>query len=142
MKKILPIIILAAVAVGAGAFYGGMAYAKRSSGAARAIMLGQHGGNMASGFQGRQGGQRGGQFSGVAGDIISKDDKSITVKLRDGGSKIVFFSDQTKIEKTVDGTVDDLEAGKTVMATGSTNQDGSVTAQSVQLRPTMIQLQK
>lgn len=71
----------------------------------------------------------------VAGEIISKDEKSVTVKLRDGGSKIVFYYDGTKIDKFVSGNAADLEVGKNVVVSGTTNFDGSVTAQSVQVRP-------
>jgi hypothetical protein len=147
MKKILPIIIAVVVVVG-GAFYGGVLYAKKGvpgpgnfQGFANISSDGRQARFFQAGAAGeiKQGGARGGNVGGVAGEILSKDENSITVKLRDGGSKIVFFSDQTKVEKTVDGTVSDLEVGKTVMVTGSVNQDGSVTAGSVQLRPAMVQ---
>jgi len=34
---------------------------------------------------------------GVNGEILSKDDSIITIKLLDGGSKMVFFSDKTEV---------------------------------------------
>ena len=125
MKKVLLIIIAIAVLVGGGAFYGGMEYAQ-SKIPQRFQQFGAEIGG------GRSGNQSAGNF--VTGDIISKDDKSITVKLQVGGSKIVFFSDSTEIVKSVNGTSNDLEVGKTVMVNGTANQDGSLIAQSIQLR--------
>ena len=141
MKKTLPIVI-AVVIVGIIAFYGGMKYGSTTL-QANAF---QGGFRNASGTQGTQGsgtgvtqnfrrlagGQGGG---GTIGQIISGDDKSITVKLPNGGSKIVFFSGTTKITKSADATVVDLASGVTVMANGTTNSDGSVTATSIQINP-------
>ncbi|MBI4991677.1 MAG: hypothetical protein HZB99_00465 [Candidatus Harrisonbacteria bacterium] len=144
MNKLILIIIAVAVVVGGGAFYGGMKYVESKS------LRGQFSRvdfqNLSSEerqqrFQeiGGSGGSRGGrlgQSGGFAsGEIISKDDKSITVKLRDGGSKIVFYSDVTEVGKFINGVLSDLKIGENVSINGTVNSDGSITAQSVQIRP-------
>lgn len=74
-------------------------------------------------------------FRPVAGEIISADDKSITVKLTDGSSKIVLLSDKTSINKASEVSKTDLKVGEKVSVFGQTNSDGSVTAQNIQLNP-------
>ncbi|MDP2933732.1 MAG: hypothetical protein Q8N81_06430 [bacterium] len=72
----------------------------------------------------------------VNGEIIAKDTTSITVKLpNNGGSKIVFYSNTTQIGKLASGTPNNLEIGKTVTINGQANSDGSITGQSIQIRP-------
>ena len=71
----------------------------------------------------------------VSGEILSVDANSLTVKLPDGSSKIVTFSDTTQINKADKATAADLKTGVTVAVFGTTNSDGSVTAQNIQLNP-------
>ena len=144
MKKLLPIsiVIVSIIAIGVGAFYGGMKYDQGKSQTAfrnlgnltpeeRQQRLQQMGANAGAGF--RSGNSAN---SGIStGEIISIDDKSVTVKLRDGGSKIVFFSDSTKITKSAEGSLGDLEVGKTIVVGGKQNSDGSLTAETIQLSP-------
>ena len=137
-------IIIAAVIliVGAGGgFFGGVKYQQAKvasefktgnfSLAGRTGMFQQGGAGVR-----RTGGQgMGGQF--ITGQVISKDDKSITVKVGETGSKIIFYSSSTSIGKTTSGTANDIAVGQEIMASGSSNSDGSVTAQNIQIRPNM-----
>lgn len=75
---------------------------------------------------------------GVIGEVTSKDDKSLTVKLPDGSSKIVLFSESTTFETTTKAQKSDLKTGQQVRVFGSTNSDGSLTANSIMLNPPMM----
>lgn len=134
-KNIL--IVLALVVVAGSCFYGGMRYGQNQqialSASQRQARGQQFGGGR--GGAGVTGGPAGANSGFVTGDILSKDDKSITVKTRDGGSKIIFYSATTAVMKSVNGASGDLTVGESISVNGSTNQDGSVSAQSIQIRP-------
>lgn len=136
-NKIVSIIIIIAVVVSGGSFYAGLKYGQNNNSAG---VRGTGGfSNFAGNGMGMGGGMRvsrGANGAGFTiGEIISKDDKSITVKLRDGGSKIVFLSSSTSVMKTVDGNVNDLAVNSQITAVGVPNSDGSITARSIQMRP-------
>lgn len=124
-NKSLSTIIIVAVIVAAIAFYGGMKY-QQSKGRSFA---GAAGGPGAGQFGRRGGGANGARP--VGGSIVSSDDKSVTIKLMDGSTKIILLSGSTVINKATTGTKDDLKTGQQIVAFGTTNSDGSVTAQTV-----------
>ncbi len=146
MKPVYWAIIV--VVVGVGAFFGGMKVGQMGGNRAQAFQnlrnlspeerqqrLQQFGMNGQPGANGQMGGMGARMSGGTMGDVISKDDKSFTVKLRDGGTRIVFFSPTTQTMKSVDATATDVQVGTTVIVNGTSNPDGSVTAQTVQIRP-------
>lgn len=142
MKKMLPAFVVLLILVGGGSFYGGMKYSDSKRATAFSARSGsgnfRGGAGAISGDATRGTGMGGGNARGVGfatGEILSKDDVSVTIKLRDGGSQIIFFSTSTQIMKSFAGSMDDLKVGENITANGSANQDGSVTAQSIQLRP-------
>lgn len=133
MKNNMVVTILLLIIFTGGGFFAGTKYQQSKS-----PVLGQ--------FNDRQGGMNargGGQQNGnrkmgggqVVGEIMSVDDKSITVKMTDGSSKIVLLVDNTNINKASTASKSDLMVGEKVAIFGTTTTDGSVTATNIQLNP-------
>jgi hypothetical protein len=123
---VIAIIILAAV------FYGGDVYGKN-----RAPQRGARGANAQ--FAGNLGMGGRGNFAGfTSGKVLSKDDKSITVQTMGGGSRIIFLDADTKVLKSITGSMNDLAVGTQVTVMGAANTDGSVNATTVQIRPQTV----
>ncbi len=136
MKKSLLIFIVILLLVAGSSFYGGMKY--QQSKQSTFFRQGSNGQMRAGNGDNRAAG------SGfVSGEIVAKDQNSITVKLttpgqnQSSGSKIVILAVSTEISKSVTGAAGDLAVGQTVMISGTANQDGSLTAKIVQIRPAM-----
>ncbi len=149
--KNLASIIIAIIAVGGISFLGGMKYEQGKApnyqnlsqvDRQQIFQQGGAGGNSIRGARNGAGGNiprngAGANMNSVNGEVISKDDESITVKLNDGGSKIVFFSDKTNVSKIAIGTQADVAVGEQVMVSGTVNSDGSVNAAMIQIRPVL-----
>jgi len=143
MNKQIIVTIAVVVIVGGGAFYGGMKYQQSKnpmSGLSRQNFQNlsekqrqQLQANAGAAFQGETNRANGQSF--LTGKIIAKDAQSLTLEIQDGGSKIVFYSETTTIDKFTSGSLADLEAGKSVTVNGKANSDGSLTAESIQIRP-------
>lgn len=133
-KGIIVTVVIAAI-VGVAAFFGGIKYQQLQP---RNTAFGQFGGGrfaQGNGPQGTASGRRGGFGGAVIGEVVSQDANSLTVKLADGSSKIVNLSGTTTYSKSTAGSVSDLTTGTRVAIFGSSNSDGSVTAQNVSINP-------
>lgn len=138
MKSNIALVAVITLLIGGGVgFFGGMTYQKNQRSAQFGQFAGGGFGRGGTGANGAGGGNRLRNGGSVVGDIIANDTSSITVKLQDGSSKIVLVTSSTSINKATQAAVGDLSVGQRVAVFGSTNADGSVTAQNVQLNPVM-----
>ncbi len=131
-KKVAILSVIALIAIG-GSFYGGMKYGEASKVAPSELGETERFLNRENGFQDmQQGGNRENMFSG---EVISKDSNSIVIKLSDGSSRIVFFSNNTQVSKTEIGSINDIEIGFQIAVNGQKNDDGSYMATTIQTSP-------
>jgi len=125
MKKYKVHIIWAVIVV--VALVGGIVYGKSSAGtqaAGRSFASSTRSGALRTGT--------GGGF--VSGQIISVDANSMTVSLANGNSQVVFYSSSTQVMKPTVVPTSALTTGTRVMIGGTSNSDGSLTAQSIQVQ--------
>ena len=127
--------VIVAVVVAAVAFFGGMKYQQSKASANGAGGFAQGGQGFQRGGGQRFGGARGANGGATTGEIVSIDANSITLKLQDGSSKIVNLAGSTTFSKTDTASKSDLKTGDKIAVFGTSNSDGSVTAQNVQVNP-------
>lgn len=131
MKNFKILILIALIlAIGGGSFFGGVQYQKSKRLSITDFQAMREELRPGERPQGLGEWQSGGA---VSGEIIDRDEESITVKLPDESSKIVLISENTTINKATEGSIDDLETGEQVMVFGQANSDGSVSASQIQL---------
>jgi len=131
-NKILISVVATALVVGTAGFFGGMQYQKTrrpAMGDFQAMREQFRTGELPQGVEGRLQGQG----RPVSGEIIGQDEESITVKLPNGSSRIIFVGDETQISESTPSAKDRLTEGMQVFVTGSENSDGSLNATSVQI---------
>jgi len=147
------IVAVLIIVVGAGAFFVGDNYGQQQAQNIRAdfFRARQGGAGAPSGAPGQsgqngQGGQFGqnGQQAGQGGrpaafgTVKSVNGSTIVVTQQDGSTVTVTVDSQTTFQKTVNGTISDIQPGERI--TVLSDQTGSnVMARSIQLRPTAQQ---
>ncbi len=134
-------IIIALVAVGAGGFYGGTAYAANTAQQAsnvRAQFLNGRGGAAGTGTgtgTGTGANTAGGGFGGgVAGTIKSISGDTLQVSTAQNVTTVTL-SGATTIQKSVTATTSDLQVGQQITVRGQRDSSGNVAATSIQLVP-------
>jgi hypothetical protein len=138
MKRAVWIIvgIVVLLLVAGGSFFGGTVYGKNQAQAALIARRQGGFGGANSNAQGQPGanGRIGGQ-GGMFGQIQSIGDGSLVIKDNNGKETQVKVTDTTLIQKQATVKLNDLATGETVIVSGSTGADGTITARSVQVAP-------
>ena len=119
--------IMVIVAVIGGYLFGKSSVASSRSGALSANGFSSSTRSRFPGVGGNGGGFASGQISAV-------DSQSLTLQLANGNSEVVFYSSSTSVTEPTNVSISALKTGADVMIGGTTNSDGSLTAQSIQVR--------
>lgn len=118
-------IALVALIIGLGAGY---TFGSARNGTQRAVRFGT------GSAQFQQGTQRGNTLraqGAIVGEILEKDSATLTVSTSGAGSKIIITNASTTASRPM--PISDLAKGTVVTVFGIPNQDGSITAQRIQI---------
>src|ERR1700733_254633 len=125
--------IIGAVLVAALFFYAGVKYTESKAPVSAA---GRTTASTSAGFAGRTGRGATAGSSFTTGTIVKVESGDIVITPSGAtGSEVVLVGTSTPVMQTVAGSLSDLAAGQTVMVSGTSNSDGSLSATSIQLRP-------
>ncbi len=131
MKKVIIVItaVVLAVAIGAGGFYGGMAYERNQANQIRSQFLASRG---LTGTGTGNGTQRRGLFAGggTTGQVKSISGNTLTVSTAQNVTT-VNLSNTTRIEKAAPGAASDIQPGQQVIVSGQRDNSGNINATQV-----------
>jgi hypothetical protein len=133
MKNNLMITAIVTIIVGGLSFWGGMQYQQANTqSTGRERQFGSlNGQERPEGFpDGTAPGSKTGTAP-VSGEILNLDNQTMTVQTAAGDSKIIIYSGSTNVNKTAEGSTADLKVGEKVMIIGTSDSDGTVTAQTI-----------
>ena len=136
-KKLTVIWIIIAIATLVGGFFWGKSVGASGAAATRTGGSGRFA-FASSTFAGRggYGAGTGAASAFTTGQVLSITGNSLTLQLANGNSENVFFSSSTQVIVPQPASISSVQQGATVLITGTTNSDGSVTASTIQLRST------
>ncbi len=128
----LGVLVLVAAAAGGGFFYG-RSVGRSELGRVRRQFAQGGFGQAANPSWTPQPGQVGGaRQGGTVGTIDAIEGDTLVISTAQGTTVRVQTTDTTLIQKSMEVGVADLAAGERVMVSGSQNDDGSITARSIQ----------
>ncbi len=131
------IMLVIAVVVGVGAFFAGTNYGQAQAQNTRNEFFRNRQGGGPSGAAG-QTGQTGQNNPGARpaafGTIKNVSGNTLQLTQQDGTTVTVTVDNQTAIQKTVNGTVSDLQPGDRITVLGD-QAGANITARSIQIRP-------
>jgi hypothetical protein len=123
---------IAAIAVAALVGIWGGAQLKGDN-ASATVAAGGRGANGAFPGGGRGAGANGQGGGATAGTVQSVNGNTITITDPQGATKTITLESNTTVTKSAAGSASDITTGETIVVRGSTNSDGSTTAQSVSI---------
>ncbi len=117
-------LIIVTISMGIAGFFWGLLYQKNKGIKSQMGEMGRQVRGMTkqrSGFQGKQ---------SVSGEVVSVDENTITVKTSDGGSKVIVYTNDIKVDKTTEGAIADVVTGTNITTFGS-ESNGTVVAERI-----------